>query len=398
MQSKIYGAGVWVVATLFVVYSFSLNTAGAVFSQSIKSSLNASDIQVSLAMGVFILGFACMQIIAGYLLDNYNAKWVVSIGVFLLASGNGLISYAHHLVFFSLANFLQGLGASFAFVAIGVLISQWFGTRLFPILFGLTQTVSCISSAFLHYFFTLALTTQSWQKLYLQLSLFGFILLVFTLIIVKSPKTALPTAKVSLRGSLSKVLKNNQILLCAVAAATSFGILLGYASFWYMQIQRYYSVPKLQAIIVGGLFFIGVGVGTPILAWISNLKKSRVKIIYISLVLGAMMLLIGIYLPHYAVETLMISKIVSFLIGFFLSGAMLFYTIVSEISSDATRGVALSVTNTVVFLFNTLIMFIPYLFITAHSDLFFTYLWIFPFFIMFSLLLLYFIKDSWRAL
>lgn len=398
MQSKIHGAGVWLIATLFVVYSFSLNTASAVFSQSIQSSLQVSDFKISLAMGVFILGFACMQIIAGFLLDKYDAKWVVSCGVFLLALGNWLISSAHHLIFFSLANFLQGLGAAFAFVAIGILISQWFSANLFPILFGLTQTVSCFCAAFLHYFFTLALKTESWQQLYLKLSVFGFILLILTLIIVKSPKTKMSAMRFSLWQSLLNVLKNKQILLCAMAAATSFGVLLGYAGYWYLPIQKYYAVPELQAMIIGGLFFIGIGIGTPTLGWISNLVQSRLAVIHVSLVLGVMTLLIGIYSPHYAIKTLLIAKIVAFLIGFFLSGSMIFYTMVSEISADATRGVALSIVNTAVFLFNTLVMFIPYLLMTVRSELFFTYLWILPVFVMIALLLLYFIKESWRTL
>ena len=76
---------------------------------------------------------------------------------------------------------------------------------------------------------------------------------------------------------------------------------------------------------------------------------------------------------------------------------MLFYTVVSEISSDNTRGVAISFLNTAVFLFNTLMLFIPYLFVTPISKEFFTYLWVFPFCTLMSILLLYFIKDTYRV-
>jgi hypothetical protein len=110
-----------------------------------------------------------------------------------------------------------------------------------------------------------------------------------------------------------------------------------------------------------------------------------------------MALLLGLYLPHFNIDTLIITNVVSFFIGFFLSGSMLFYTMVSEISSNQTRGVAISVLNTAVFLFNTLMLFIPYLFLTAFSKEFFTYLWVLPFFIVLSLLLLYFIKDTYSS-
>lgn len=396
-MQKFYAFLVWFIATLFVVYSFCLNTASAVFSEAIKTSLHASDVGVSVATGAFILGFACMQIPAGYLLDKYNARFVVSSGIFLLAVGNVIISFSDNLILYTLSNFLQGVGASFAFIAAAVLISQWFSGKVFPVLFGLTQTLSCTLAGIIHYYFTVVLATHTWNEIYQGLALFGFILFALALVIVKSPKGYKREASMSLTKSLAIVLNNKQIWLCSIAAATSFGVLLAYAGFWYVQIQAYYSVENLQAVIISGMIFFGIGVGTPLLGWVSNIVKSRVMVIHVTLCIGVMALLLGIYLPHYNIDTLVIIKIVSFLIGFFLSGSMLFYTMVSEFSTNNTRGVAISVLNTAVFLFNTLILFIPYLFITEFSKTFFTYLWVLPFFLMISLLLLYFTKDTYQS-
>jgi len=397
MRKEIYGSIVWFIATLFVVYSFCLNTAAAVFATAIKTSLNASDIGVSMATGAFILGFACMQIPAGYLLDKYNARYVVSSGIFLLALGNICISFSDNLIMFTLSNFLQGIGASFAFIAAAVLISQWFSAKIFPILFGLTQTLSCILAGIIHYYFTVILTTHSWNDIYRTLAIFGIVLLVLSLLIIRTPAGLKGGKNISLKKSLKTVLKSKQIWLCTLAGALSFGVLLAYASFWYVQVQKFYSVENLQAVIISGLIFAGIGIGTPLLGWYSNIVKSRVMVIHITLVTGTMALLLGIYLPHYHIETLIIIKIVSFFIGFLLSGSMLFYTIISEISSNNTRGVALSVLNTGVFLLNTLMLFIPYLFVTFMSVQFFTYLWILPFCVLISILLLYFVKDSYKS-
>ncbi|KTC83444.1 MFS transporter [Legionella cincinnatiensis] len=389
---KLYGSLVWLIVTLFVVYSFCLNTAAAVFSEPIKQTLSTSDYGVSIATGAFILGFACMQIPAGYFLDKFSPRIVVSGGVFLLAFGNIFISIADNLPVFTFANLIQGVGASFAFVAAAVLISQWFSTKVFPILFGLTQTLSCILAGVLHYYFKVELISHTWNEIYQKLAIFGIILFILSLIIVRAPNKK--DTSVSLKSSLLFVFKNKQILLCSLAAAMSFGVLLAYASLWFMPIQNYYSVDTLQSILISSLIFAGIGIGTPLLGWLSNAVKSRLMIIHITLVTGTMALLLGIYLPHYNTSADIITKIVSFFIGFLLSGSMLFYTMVNEISSDNTRGVAISVLNTAVFLFNTLLLFIPYLFITTVSKEFFTYLWILPFFILFSILLIYFIKDT----
>lgn len=394
MHHKFYGFVVWFVATLFVVYSFCLNTAAAVFTNAVKTSLNASSGETALSMGAFTLGFAVMQILAGYLLDKYNPRYVVSFGIFLLALGNILISHAHNLILFAAANFMQGLGASFSFIALGVLISQWFEPKMFPILFGAGQTVSCMLAAFLHYYLTLALKAHTWNAIYQVLGVCGGILVILSITLIRSPANHHIPSALSLKQSLQRVLKNKQILLCAAGAATSFGILLGYAGFWYLPVQEYYSVKNEQSMIISGLIFTGIAIGTPLLGWISNRVHTRIGVLHITIILGAMALLMGIYLPHYRVNTLMIIQIVSFFIGFFLSGSMLFYTIVNEISAAETKGVALSVTNTAVFLLNATIMFVPYVFVTPSSALFFTNLWVLPFLVMVSLLLLYFIKDS----
>lgn len=392
----IYGVLVWFISTLFVIYAFCLNTAGAAFSSSIKTALHLTDMQFSYTAAAFICGFALMQIPAGYLLDRYNTRIIVSSGVLLLGLGNFLISHAQDFYLFTFANFIQGVGAAFAFIASAVLISNWFKKELFPILFGLTQTLSCLFAGIIHYFFMAALQSHPWNELYEYLSLFGLGLFMLTLIFVYSPKKEHEEHALSLGSALKVVTSNEQIWLCALAAATTFGVLLAYAGFWYLNVQNFYSVSQEDSLIISGIIFVGIGIGTPLLGYLSNLFKTRLLMTQVTIALGNMLLILGIYLPHYSFESLILIKTVSFLIGFFLSGSMLFYTIVSEISTDKTRGVALGLVNTSVFIYNTLLLFIPYLFTTSLSKNFFTYLWILPFSVMISILALYFIKESYK--
>lgn len=396
MKNSAYGIIAWFVTTLFVIYSFCLNTAASVFQNVIQSSLHASAIGSSFAMSAFIVGFASMQIPAGYLLDRFNARYIVSAGVLVLAVGNILASFSNSLVIYSISNLIQGIGGSFAFIAVAIIISQWFSNQWFPILFGFTQTLSCFSSGIIHYIMADRLLVTSWNTIYQYLGICGLILFALTIIFVKSPANH-STTPASLTYSIVTVFKNKQIMLCAMGAATSFGILLAYASFWYIRVQNFYSVNTNESLIISSFIFTGIGIGTPLLGFISNKIKSRNAVLHVSLVLGTMMLLTGIYLPHFDTHSLIINKAISFLIGLLLSGSMLFYTVVSENASDTTRGVSLSIINTCVFLLNAFMMFIPYLLITNQSKMFFTYLWILPFSVMISILVLYFIKDTYRA-
>jgi len=395
MYKTLYGFLIWFILTLCCIYAFSLNTATAVFSDAIKNSLQASDMEVSCAAGSFILGFAGMQIPAGYLLDRYNARYIVSGGLLLFALGNMAASHASNIYIYSLANLVQGMGASFDFIAATILISQWFSPKMFPILTGLIETLAFTATGILHYFLVLQLKKYEWHQIYHYFSLYGFSLFILVLLIVKTPANHQFAKDISLRQSLACVCKNQQLWLCVIALATSFGVVLAYGGLWYLPIQHYYAVESGEASLIGGMIFFGMGMGTPLLAWFSNFMKSRKLVIHLSLVLGNMGLIMAIYFPHYLIDTYIIIKAITFLTGFLLSGATLFYTMISEMSPNSTKGVAFSITNISLYLFNTMMMLIPLLFITITSRQFFTYLWILPFSVMISILLLYFIRETY---
>ena len=400
MKKNIMGLFIWFIVTLFVVYAFFLNTAGAVFADTIKKYLDLSNIGAAFAVGSFVLGFACMQIPAGYLLDRFPIKFVASGGLFLLALGNFTLTFSSNLPMFALSNFVQGLGASFAFIAVGKLIGEWFDSKMFPILFGLTQTLSCVLTAIIHYYLVKALETVSWQKIYLEFAIFGFGLLVLMLIFVRSPSAVKKQAGVknqevlSFGKSMSAVFHNKQIWLCSIAAATSFGVLAAYASFWYMQVEKFFAVDTSNSLIISGMAFVGIGIGTPFFGWLSNKIQSRNLAIHIAVVLGAIFLIMGLYLPHFNINTYLPIEFLSFCIGFFLSGSMLYYTCINEISSNNTKAVALGLINTSVFIFNTLLLFIPQLFVTKTSTSYFTSLWVLPAAVLISIFLAYFVKET----
>ncbi len=394
MSTNIRGYLIWFIVTIFVVYAFFLNTAGAVFLDTFKASLKLSDIGAAFAVGSFILGFAFMQIPAGYLLDRFPIRFVTSGGLFLLALGNLTLTFSSNLTLFALSNFMQGLGASFAFIAVGKLIGEWFAPRLFPILFGLTQTISCILSAMIHYFLVQALQTVSWQTIYLKFAIFGFALFIVMFLFIKSPDHITTQKKISFSDSMSAVLKNKQMWLCSICGATSFGVVAAYGSFWNLEVEKYFSIDLSTSLIISGMVFVGIGIGTPFFGWLSNQLRSRKLAIHISIVPGTIFLLMGLYLPHFDTSTYIDVEFVSFCIGFFLSGSMLYYTCISEISSENTRAVALGLINTSVFIFNTALLFIPQFFTTKNSTTYFTSLWILPACVLISIFCGYFVKET----
>ena len=382
---------VWSVVTAYVVYAFTLNTAAAVFTPAIEASLHATSVQATIAVMMFMVGFALMQIPAGYLLDRYSARVVVSAGVFLLAVGNFLIAFSSSLTLFALGNLIQGVGASFSFIAAAVLIGQWFKSEHFPILFGITQLLSCALAGYLHYVFAMSIVATSWSSLYFNLCYVGFSLFVLSLIFIKNPPNIDREHPLSLSASLKTICWNPQLWLCSGALATS--LLLAYASFWYSKVHGQIGVTLHDSMVVSGLIFLGLGVGTPLVGYLSNLMQSRKKVTAVSLLLGVMFLITGIYLPDSLSTNQLLVQVIAFLIGVTLSGSMLFFTMINEIFQPEVKGVAISVSNAAAFLFNSFLLYLPYC-LTSTAE-FHATLWVLPLFVVISLIMLVFIRESY---
>lgn len=383
------GILIWLITSLYVAYAFCLNTAAAVFGGAIREALELSHEMATLVMGAYIVGYACGQIPAGYFLDRYSPRIVIASGLFILTIGNIFASQAEHAWGLLVCNLIQGIGGAFAFIAAGIVIAQWFSPRWFPILFGITQTIACILSAVFHYQILRWLHQTTWDHVYAYLSVIGGVLWIAVILLVKRGPRLSHYSPIALRVALSQTLHNRQMGLSMLGVACAFGGLLAYASYWYKEVQNYYQIETFEAQITGGLILIGIGVGTPLLAIGSDLLRSRMKVIHSSLVLGTMALLVGIYFP-FATRT------IAFLTGFFLSGSLLLYTVVSENADDQFRGVALSVTNTAVFLMNTVMLFFPFWMKPLATTPFFNYLWVFPFLMLVAILVVYYIRETFH--
>ena len=147
MKKNIKGLFIWFIVTLFVVYAFFLNTAGAVFSDTFKSFMHLSDVGAAFAVGSFILGFACMQVPAGYLLDRFFAPYVAVF--FFCGSALGIVLFWSGVVggLAFVAAMLVGLGQGAEFDILPYAISRYFGLRAFGEIYGYTFAAVTLGAA-----------------------------------------------------------------------------------------------------------------------------------------------------------------------------------------------------------------------------------------------------------
>ena len=109
--------------TVFLVFAFGyflsclLRAITATLSPILTSEFQLTAADLGLLAGVYFLGFACMQIPLGYLLDKFGPKKIIS--SFLLIAFVGTISFALAQSFSSLliSRILIGVGVSACLMA-----------------------------------------------------------------------------------------------------------------------------------------------------------------------------------------------------------------------------------------------------------------------------------------
>ena len=280
----IRGVLVWLSGTLFVTYAFVVSTSFALYADNIVKSLHITSGQFNLASGVYTIVFGLMQIPAGYLIQNYNARIIVPSALIIFLVGLFLFSHTSSYPMLFVSDFVMALGAAFAFVATATLIGAWFSEKWFPIFLGLTQSISLISTSFLRQAFVHFLQIYSWQSIIKVANLIGLAVLGLVILFVSSPPksqetpTGAGSEKLSFLASLKAVLSSPVAWIISIAAAFSFGSMLGYASFWSVISKQTGGLTPYEATIITGWSFWGIAIGTPFFGWVSNKLNQRLKL------------------------------------------------------------------------------------------------------------------------
>ena len=371
MKKNLIQTSLWALIALYMTYAFLQSAMAALFLETLKIDLGVTTCCLT---GPFIVGFALMQIPVGVLLDRYHVHWVSSGGLFLMAVGNMILALlsSHKIPFlFSLAFFLQGVGASAALLTVARWISQKFSSKRFPIFFGLTFSVSSFLSALVYTYFSRVFHVLTWKDVYGHLSQLGWILFILTLLFLRERLPNKGKASFSLEKNFS-FFRSKQVWLSALCAAASLGALTACMNLWYLAHHGF----------LNSMILLGFVIGAPVLGWISNEMKSRKLALHLSLSLGVILLLTIFYSPLFRFD--FVARIVPVLIGFFLSGSILFYTCISELSNAQHRTTAIGFTHMLVFLTSLAIFLSGELFFMAYLCL------------LIAVLLSYFVKETFQ--
>lgn len=268
--------------------------------------------------------YTLMQLFAGVLIDRCNFRLISAGAVAITALGVGIFAATRSLHVAEFSRVLIGLGISFATVIYLKAAANWFALKHYALVSGLLASAAMAGAVFGQAPLALAMDVFGWRSALLACSLVGLALALSMFFFLKNPEKAIPAQKMRFWDSFVSVLRNPQNWLLALYSGLTFGPLAVFGGLWGTPFfELAYHIPHIEAAFYVSMAFIGLGLGAPILGWLSNTYSMR-SVMFGGNILALACLTLSIYIPW---SSTFILGVLMFLFGFGLGVFMLAFSL-----------------------------------------------------------------------
>jgi MFS family permease len=379
---------IWVLATVFVVWLFAIQTGYGIVSPDIQRDAHLDLGQISSAASVYTIVFAFCQFFSGSLLDRYGTRPLLAIAVGLTTVGAFLFAATTGMGTLVLAQAVLAIGASFGFVGAGYIGGKWFNVAKYGLMFGLVQMFASLGSAVGQPLISTLLKDMTWSQLLAGFGTFGVLLTVAFVFVVRNPvasaeerQAAAAEHKGNVFGEIFKDLgacfRNRQVVLSALFAGASFGTMLAVGVLWGPRVQEARGADPQFAAFLSAMAWLGLAFGAPLVNVVSNHWHSRKWPAVVGMVLQAIAVALFIYAPTNGQGA---SVVIMFAVGLFAGTHMLGFTIAGESVGGSLIGSASAIVNGICFIIGGVLEAVPGWLLpqVAHLSDYKAVLWIMP--------------------
>jgi MFS family permease len=283
---------------------------------------NVSIASLGALSACYFYAYAIAQIPVGMLIDRYGTRSLLTGACALIATSSLVFSQTDSMLIAELCRIFIGFGSAFAFVGCLKLGTDWFPSRQFGVIVGLTNLLG-VTGAILGGKPTAYLVDQTgWRGVILLSAFVGFILTVILWSVVREhtakPKTEplKSQTKHAIR-TFSMALKCRQTWLVAIFGGLMVAPITTYSELWGVTyLIENYNFDRPTAAQITSLTFLGIAIGGPSIGWVSDYIRKRKLPMLIGMCGAALTLAILLFIPQLPTWQL---YALHFIFGFFTS-------------------------------------------------------------------------------
>ena len=340
------------VAACFYLYEYAIQVMPSALTNQMMASLGIGANVFASMLSLFYLGYTPMQIPAGLLFDRFSPKIILTSCIFVCGLSTILFGLSNNLIVLSIARFLTGASASFAFIGTLVLATRWFEAKYFALIVGLVQLLGAMGAIFGEVPVAIAAKHIHWQQIFIITGLIGIVLALCVYWIIddkKAPiKIQVDTGKQGQWQRLRQVIRIKQNWWTACYAFTTWAPITTFAVLWvipYLMVSQHAT--NTQAASSAAIIWIGIGLGSPLFGWWSNHIKQRKLPSIICSILALVGMSLILYDNH--TSTLLLNCYL-FIFGVGASGQILSFSLIQDNNPKHITGTAVGFNNMAVLL------------------------------------------------
>ena len=352
-----YAILIWFVAALFYSYEFFLRISPNVMEQDLMAFFNVNATQVGLLASSYFWPYLLLQIPVGMVLDRYSTRNILTLAALIVALGCVLFASTPHLEMAIVGRSLMGLGSAFAFVGCLKLSANWFPSRYFAIVVGLTNTLGVLGGISGQLPLAVFIETVGWRGAIWDAGIIGLILAACNYLILRDypsdRKNYLQGRQIhSLRDilqGLKRIITSKQSWLVGIFGGMMVAPIIAFGEFWSDAfLQQAHHLTRVQAAGISSVLFIGIAVGGPVNGIISGLLGKRRPVMLMGVIGAFTAFSLLLFLT---IDSIEIITGLLFVMGFFTSSMLLCFAINSESYPANITGIVIGFTNMAVMFF-----------------------------------------------
>uniref|UniRef100_UPI0001B0257C MFS transporter n=1 Tax=Legionella drancourtii TaxID=168933 RepID=UPI0001B0257C len=339
---------IFFLAASFYLYEFILQVAPSVMAESMMKTFGVTGEGFGFISAFYFYAYAPTQLPAGVLYDRYGPRKLMTFAIILCALGSAFFASTDSVFTACIGRFLIGIGSAFSFIGVLVLLSRWFPPYYFAILAGIAQLMSSVGAMFGEVPLAYLIQGVGWRNASFILSVIGFILAAFFWLYIRDyPHQQNQTAPQHyLRDEwkrLVAVCKHAHTWIIGSYAFAIWTPIAVFAALWGVPyLQEKFQISVVAASGLCSMIWIGIGVGSPLLGWLSDKIESRRIALILSAALGLIATLTLLYLPGLTYGW---TPFVLFVLGLGAGGQTVSFAVVKENNAPELVGTASGFNN-----------------------------------------------------
>lgn len=346
---------VWSFAGFFYLYQFILRNSPSVMKDDLMRDFSVEACALGILSASYLLSYTVLQIPVGFGMDKFGPSRLLKGAILFCLVGTTIFALSESFYLASFGRLLIGIGSTCAFLGALKLATNWFHPERLALVVGFTLLAGKIGAILGQAPLAHLVDSFGWRGSLLFVVIpFGVIIAVGIWIFVTDNPPEGPIVPIARNDTNLRILSirllgiimDYRIWALGFYGALMYVPMLAFLDLWGVPfLMALYGIDKTTAGTVTTMFYIGVGVGSPVVALLSDYFKVR----KIPMVLGAAL---SIFFNSIIIYTPGIPLVgmygLFFLAGFVFSAQPLMFSSVCQLTPHASNGTAISFTNMIV--------------------------------------------------